>query len=194
MEETRRIDDLAELKAFAHPLRLKLYRALLAAGTATASQLAGQLGEAVSLASYHLRRLAAHGLIEEATGPEHGDGRERWWRVASEYISIRARAGRDDPETAAARVALTHLAFRQQSELQERYLDEEHTWPQDWRAAAVNSEYLAPLTAAELRSFAEEMREVLVRWSAHGTAARAAGDTEGRENVALYLYAFPFRS
>lgn len=47
-EERRRISDLDTLKAIGHPLRLKLYRALHIKRTATASQLADQVDEAVS--------------------------------------------------------------------------------------------------------------------------------------------------
>ena len=50
---------------------MQLYRALCVARTATASQLADQVDEAVSLVSYHLRKLAEHGLIEEAE-PQSG--------------------------------------------------------------------------------------------------------------------------
>ena len=48
-------------------------------GPATASQLAEKLGESSGATSYHLRQLAAHGFIEDA--PEHGKGRERWWKA-----------------------------------------------------------------------------------------------------------------
>lgn len=47
-EERRRVSDLDTLKAIGHPLRLKLYRALHIKRTATASQLADQVDEAVS--------------------------------------------------------------------------------------------------------------------------------------------------
>lgn len=47
-DERRRISDLDTLKAIGHPLRLKLYRALHIKRTATASQLADQVDEAVS--------------------------------------------------------------------------------------------------------------------------------------------------
>ncbi|MEU0597639.1 helix-turn-helix domain-containing protein, partial [Streptomyces sp. NPDC006393] len=74
-EENRYVTDLGTLKALAHPLRMKLYRLLFVTGTATASHLAEQVDEAVSLVSYHLRKLAEHGLIEEAE-PRSADARE----------------------------------------------------------------------------------------------------------------------
>lgn len=65
-KENRRIKDVGTLKALAHPLRANLYRLLCIKGVATASQLAESVDEAVSLVSYHLRKLAEHELVEEA--------------------------------------------------------------------------------------------------------------------------------
>jgi hypothetical protein len=59
--------------------------------------------------------------------------------------------------------------------------------------ASFSSESLPRLTAGELKQLGEEMAELTRRWSDHGRAAEAAGDTEGRENVALHLYGVPFR-
>ncbi|MEV1242344.1 helix-turn-helix domain-containing protein [Nonomuraea sp. NPDC049750] len=191
--ETRRLSDLDELKAFTHPLRLKLYRALIVADTATASQLADQVDEAVSLVSYHLRKLAAHGLIEEAA-PQTGDGRERWWQVASHHVSARAPSPEEGPEIVAARTALSRVASRIQGEMYQRYLDEQPAWPAEWRGAAFASEYLTSLTAEELRLLGQEMDAVVEKWWARGKAAEAAGDTEGREHVALQFFGFPFRA
>jgi DNA-binding transcriptional ArsR family regulator len=192
-KETRRVKDLDTLKALAHPLRMKLYRALTVAGTATASQLADQVDEAVSLVSYHLRKLAAHGLIEEAQAGS-GDARERWWRPAAAGLSTRDEDFRDAPERAAAHSAVSRMHARQQHELYESYLDIQPTWEDAWRNAAFSAEYLMSLTPVELSRLGEELNELAAKWRAHGSAAREAGDTEGRENVAVHLYGFPFRS
>lgn len=188
-DESRRVTELDTLKALAHPLRLRLYRALYQARTATASQLADQVDEAVSLVSYHLRKLAAHGVIEEADR-QSADGRERWWQVALSSFSVRDQDFRDAPERAATYSAFTRLAFREHVELYERYLDEQSAWEEKWRSAAFSSRYLARLTADELRQASEELGEVLKKWQEH---ADAAPDTEGRENVVLSLYGFPTR-
>ncbi|MEV4841484.1 helix-turn-helix domain-containing protein [Nonomuraea sp. NPDC049486] len=190
--ESRRITDLDTLKAMAHPLRLKLYRALFQARVATASQLADQVDEAVSLVSYHLRKLAAHGVIEEAE-PQSSDGRERWWQLVMRHYSVQDKDFRDAPERAAAYTAFTRTAFHDHVELYERYLDEQSAWSPDWRAAAFSSQSLPRLTAAELTGLNQELLEVVRRWQRHSEAAIEAGDTEGRENVNLHLYGFPAR-
>ncbi|MHC0432068.1 ArsR/SmtB family transcription factor [Streptomyces sp. O3] len=191
--ETRRISDLGTLKALGHPLRIQLYRALYTARTATASQLAEQVGEAVSLVSYHLRKLAEHGLIEQAE-PQRADGRERWWRPAQESVTIRHEDVRDAPEKLAAQAALRHLYFEQRADLFRRHLGEVESWSADWRSAVVDSEYLPRFTATELAEFSGELDALVKKYRDRGRAAEAAGDTAGRENVALHLYGFPFRA
>ncbi|MDA0638572.1 helix-turn-helix domain-containing protein [Nonomuraea sp. MCN248] len=190
--ESRRITDMDTLKALAHPLRLKLYRALHQTRIATASHLAEQVDEAVSLVSYHLRKLAAHGVIEEAE-PQSDDGRERWWRLAMPRYSIHDQDFRDAPERVAAYVAATRTAFHDHVEMYERYLDEQSAWPPEWRAAAFSSRSLPNLTAAELAQLNEELVAVVRKWQARGEAAIEAGDTEGREHVNLDMYGFPSR-
>ncbi|MER7501377.1 helix-turn-helix domain-containing protein [Nonomuraea pusilla] len=191
-KEPRRIQDLGTLKALGHPLRMQLFRALQVVGTATASQLADQVGEAVSLVSYHLRKLAAHGLIEEAEGG--GDARERWWRMAVEGVTVKDRDFRDAPEGVVAHSALSRLQVRQQSEMYEDYLDSRAAWEPAWRDAAFSSEHLLSLTPEELRLLGQELDALAARWSALARAAEEAGRTEGRENVAVHLYGFPFRT
>src|SRR5687768_17326223 len=72
-----RVLDSGALRALAHPLRVRIYDILSQYGPQTASTLAERLGESSGSTSYHLRALAKHDLIREAT--ERGTGRERWW-------------------------------------------------------------------------------------------------------------------
>lgn len=191
--ESRRITDLDTLKAFGNPLRMKLYRALFVARTATASQLAEKVDEAVSLVSYHLRKLADHGLIEEAERQSE-DGRERWWQVASQVLSVRDEDFRGAPERVATHAAVSRVSFEQRGELYRSYLDAQSAWGPAWRGASFSSEYLARLTAEELDRLGREMHELIKKYDAVGRAAEEAGDTAGRENVALHVYGFPFHA
>ena len=68
-------------------------------GPATATALAATLGTNTGATSYHLRKLAAVGLVEE-TG--EGRGRERWWRAATEMHGWTERDVADDPDGRAA--------------------------------------------------------------------------------------------
>ncbi|MFE5731033.1 ArsR/SmtB family transcription factor [Streptomyces sp. NPDC056528] len=191
--ENRRITDLGTLKAVSHPLRMRLYRALFTARAATASQLADQVDEAVSLVSYHLRKLAEHGLIEEAAA-RSADGRERWWQPSSYGFSIHDEDMRDAPELVAANTAFSRTVEAQRAEMQARFLDERHTWSDAWRAASTSSEWLPRLTAPELAALAAELDAVVEKYDQRARAAEEAGDTEGRENVAVHLNGFPYRA
>jgi len=191
-KENRRITDVGTLKALAHPLRMKLYRALIVARAATASQLGEQVDEAPSLVSYHLRKLAEHGLIEEAEA-RSGDGRERWWQPASDGISIHDEDFRDAPERAAAHTAAARLFFDQRIEMYRRFLDERGHWGAEWNDAVHDSETMVKLTAPELAQLNKDMQDLLKKYDAQARAREAAGETQGREHVALHVYGFPFR-
>ncbi|RII17837.1 Helix-turn-helix domain protein [Streptomyces sp. YIM 130001] len=188
-----RITDLSRLKAFTHPLRLQLYRLLFTAGSATASQLAEQVNEAPSLVSYHLRKLAEHGFVTEAS-ERNADGRERWWEPASdEGWGYRTSDFTDTPEGAAAVGAVTRSLAETRMAQYLAYLDQMAAWGKEWTDAAFTSEWSLDLTAAELDRMSDELETVIRRWRKHGKAAVASGDTEGREHVATQLYGFPFR-
>jgi DNA-binding transcriptional ArsR family regulator len=190
--ETRRITDVGTLKAFGHPLRLKIYGTLRVSGPSTASQVAGQVDEAVSLVSYHLRKLAEHGLIEEAEA-QSGDARERWWRAAQDNLSFRHEDFKDTPEGAAVHTSVIRTLIARRHEQYETYLDQQAAWGEQWRRAADQSDFLARLNPAELTRLNAEIHALIKTYEEQGKAAEAAGDTEGRENVALHLASFPFR-
>ncbi len=191
-KKARQITDVETLKALGHPLRMKLFRAVYAARTATASQLAATVDEAVSLVSYHLRKLAEHGLIEEAE-PQSGDGRERWWQPAAQSLTISDEDFIDEPGKAAAHRSVTRLFHDQRGELYARYVDEKAAWGAEWRRSAFDSEYLPRLTAPELLALSKELDAVLRKYDGISRAADESGETEGREQIAVHLYGFPFR-
>src|SRR5215210_6660195 len=87
--------DAGSLKALAHPLRMRLLGALRTHGPDTASGLARRLGESSGATSYHVRRLAAHGFVEEDAG--RGNGRDRWWRALHPSTTWEPSAFDDDP-------------------------------------------------------------------------------------------------
>ncbi|MER7578848.1 helix-turn-helix domain-containing protein [Kitasatospora sp. NPDC097691] len=191
--ETNRITDLSRLKAFTNPLRIQLYRLLYAAGSATASQLADQVDQAPSLVSYHLRKLAEHGFVAEASG-RSTDGRERWWRVASEEgWGFRESDLSGTPEGAAVAGTVARGLVDSRAAQYRAYLDQSAAWGKEWTDAAFGSEWLLDLNAAEVAELSEELQDLSRRWRERGKAARAAGDTEGREHVSVHLYGFPFR-
>jgi DNA-binding MarR family transcriptional regulator len=191
--EAPRITDLEALKVFTHPLRIRLYRALYTAREATASQLADQVDEAVSLVSYHLRKMAAHNFIVEAPGHD-SDGRERWWQLSSERgFSFRNADFADRPESVAVLSQVTRQLLATRAERYEQYLDQQSAWSDEWTSASFSSEFMPRLTAAELQEMADEIGALMRRWNERGQAAEQAGHTENREYVAVQMYGFPYR-
>ncbi|MFE7673957.1 helix-turn-helix domain-containing protein [Streptomyces albidoflavus] len=192
-DATERITDLSRLKAFTSPLRVRLHRLLRAAGAATASQLAEQVDQAPSLVSYHLRKLAEHGFVTQAD-EQSADGRERWWKVASEegwgFSDVDFA---DTPEGAAAANAVTRNIVDARMAQYRAYLEQSTAWGEEWTGAASSSEWLLDLTAEELSRMNDELGELARRWRELGRKARSEGHTEGRERVSVHLYSFPFR-
>lgn len=72
----------AQLRVLSHPTRLAFLRRLRENGPATSRSLGREFDLDSGAASYHLRRLAAGGLIVE--DPALGTQRERWWRAAQD--------------------------------------------------------------------------------------------------------------
>ena len=77
----RQVTDPADLKAVAHPLRVRLLALLREHGPATATELAQHLDTETGSTSYHLRVLAKHGFVAEAPAGsrERRHPRERLW-------------------------------------------------------------------------------------------------------------------
>lgn len=190
---SRRLKDVAELRMLAHPLRLRLFYALTTEREATASRLAELVDESVSLVSYHLRELAAHGFIEEAPG-RSGDRRERWWRKAHEGFSFASSEFTGDPQARGVAVAAKRQLLAHQISRLERWIDEDHAWGDAWTDAAFSSDSLLRLTAPELAELSAELTAVVRKWAKHGrTGAEDRPGEPGRENVMMFIHAFPFR-
>lgn len=77
------VTDPATLRAFAHPLRLRILSEVAQLGRANVVRVAERLGEPANSVSYHLSILARHGLVVPAEPPPEATRRERWWQSAS---------------------------------------------------------------------------------------------------------------
>ncbi|GAB2580443.1 helix-turn-helix domain-containing protein [Kribbella endophytica] len=204
-----RIRDIEPLRAFANPLRLRLYYALTAEGVATATRLAAIVEQPSSLVSYHLHKLAEYGFIEEAEG-HSSDGRERWWRKVR-ALTWQPTDFTGQPAERAVSASLRHALANHQSTRLRQYLDEEDrdVWPREWAAAAFSSDTLLQLTPSEMADFETALQEVVIRFaklrdnqSDTGQSARAErvesasgedGSPAERTPVMFFMHAFPFR-
>lgn len=181
----RRID-AETLKAFSHPLRMRLYDRLKDHGPATASMLGRAVGQSSGQTSYHLRQLERHGLVAEETG--RGTARERWWRA--EGFSFGPDVAADDESLSAVRVALQHWAGAAAAHVVDwaaRQPDEEREWVE----AAANDETTIAMTPQELAETRAAMQAALHEQLERVRARRCEGGDTGTRTVKVYLNAFP---
>ncbi|MEU9251459.1 winged helix-turn-helix domain-containing protein [Streptomyces sp. NPDC048270] len=196
--------DATALRGLAHPLRMRLLAALRLDGPATASQLAGKLGESSGATSYHLRQLAAHGFVEDA--PEHGKGRERWWKASHDGTAFdEGLIHADDAATrGAADVFLAEIARIHTQELN-TWLATAHEWPAEWRGASDLSDFTLDLTPAQSQELIGKLHDLINSYrdlppSAPGTDADADTDSAtdsqpaATESVRFHTHVIPRRA
>ncbi|WP_327362635.1 MULTISPECIES: ArsR/SmtB family transcription factor [unclassified Streptomyces] len=175
--------DARSLRGLAHPLRIRMLATLRHEGPATASQLAERLGESSGATSYHLRQLAAHGFVEDA--PEHGKGRERWWRAVHDGTRFDEQLMyAEDPDTrGAADLFLHEIATIHTQELS-TWLGTAFSWPQDWRRASEVSDHTLRLTA-------DQTLELILRMHDLINSYRDLPPSDDTKTVRLHSHVFP---
>ncbi|MDH6192630.1 DNA-binding transcriptional ArsR family regulator [Streptomyces sp. CZ24] len=180
--------DTAALRVLAHPLRLNVLSLLRERGPSTAGRIAGELGIHPGAASYHLRRLAAGGLIVEEA--ERGTGRERWWRSAHrQSVHDPAAAFGEERE---AGLGYTHAVALAAADRLRRSAQELPGMPGEWADVVTYSDFLLRLTPAEVGRMRAEIFEVIERYRADGsTSTSTSGGSEGAVPVTLQVQALP---
>ncbi len=155
----------AELRVLSHPTRLAFLRYLRTHGAATARALGRAFDLDSGAASYHLRRLAAGGLIEE--DPDLGTRRERFWRPSGDVTQFDPAQHDEDSARAYIRANLISVA----TDLQ-HVAAAATTASEEWLAQSVFIDHRLDLdddAAAELRA---EMLALVARYrdrAAHGS-------------------------
>ena len=148
-----------EVRALAHPLRLRMLESLHE-GPATASMLARELGESSGATSYHLRALAAVGMIVEDL--DRRKGRERWWKREPSRVGLISSAPAEDPEYDAAVAQLESTMLARDEDAASRYIhargEGEHS--DEWRETAFIGGWMVYATREEV----DELSELVVSW------------------------------
>ncbi|MEV0797039.1 helix-turn-helix domain-containing protein [Kribbella sp. NPDC050281] len=157
----RRLSDPRELNALAHPVRMGIVELLSISGPLTATELADRLDETPANCSWHLRKLAQHGFVEEAEG---GKGRQRPWQVPGLGFSWDEEHASGSIDERRAAQALSEVmmgrAMDRLREAQQRAPEES----EEWRAAHSSAEMIAWLTADELKEMNVAINAVLDRY------------------------------
>lgn len=182
-EPTVRTLDARSLRGLAHPLRIRMLATLRHDGPATASQLAERLGESSGSTSYHLRQLAAHGFVEDA--PEHGKGRERWWKAAHDGTRFDESLIYDkDPVTRGAADLFMHEIATIHAQEVSTWLGNAHRWSREWRRGSEVSDFTLDLTAEQSLELIQKMHDLI-------NSYRDLPPTEGTRKVRLHTHTFP---
>jgi predicted ArsR family transcriptional regulator len=150
-----RLTDARALRAYAHPVRMKLVGLLRTEGPLTATRAGELLGESSGTCSFHLRQLAKYGLVEEAGG---GTGREKPWRATTTSTDWDAIA--DTPELSAATGMLNTMVAEGYFEQLMRWLEASQDEPAEWQDAAMLGDRILYLTADELTELGRKVREL----------------------------------
>jgi predicted transcriptional regulator len=153
---TVRLADPVALRAYAHPIRLRLVALLRARGAHTATQAAAAIGESVPSCSFHLRQMAKYGLVELA--PDRR-GREKPWRATGAVTAWEGSGAGGPAAEAALQLELT-LA-RQYFEAIRYWLTAQADESAEWREAAQFGDSLLHVTPAELKLLAEQIDALL---------------------------------
>ena len=151
-----RLTDPRALRAYAHPIRMKLVGLLRTEGPLTATRAGELLGESSGTTSFHLRQLAKYGLVEEAGG---GTGREKPWRATTTSTDWDVTAG--TPELAAATSMLNTLMAEEYFEQLMRWLEARPGEPAEWQEASLLGDRILYVTAEELSELSRKVGDLV---------------------------------
>ena len=170
----------SELRALAHPVRLRMLGLLRIDGPATATSLAARMGLNSGATSYHLRQLAQHGFVVEDA--ERGNGRDRWWRAAHRSTQTAAPEPGDveGEETLDAYVQAVATFY---TERLQRAIEERPALPLEWRRAETLSDWVVRLTPSGARALLDAIFALVQETPDE--------DGDGAVDYALQLAAFP---
>jgi DNA-binding transcriptional ArsR family regulator len=172
-------DQSAIYRTLANPLRRRILSHLQQHQEANSTSLARALGESTGTTSYHLRKLAEQGFVEEV--PEKSGGRERWWRALPFHIQAPNPAKMAAAEWSAA-VEHTRARAEHDIDLYFRVLTQ-YEGPEGWAQSSRGGFYM---TRQELLAF---YREYIALQRKYGHTAHDA--PEGSRPVALRFFALP---
>jgi len=172
--------DTSTMKALSHPLRVQIVGILRRYGPATATTLAQRLGINTGATSYHLRQLAAYGLIVEDEA--QGNARDRWWKAAHQRTYLKSSDFRSDETTAyLTAIAEVHAANLRLA------AQEAPTLSDEWRNAGAMNDYWLLLTPEQTAAMLEDLYEVVSRYRSHEDID---GAPETARKVTVQLEAF----
>lgn len=184
---TRSVATLEGLRALAHPTRLALLDLLRVRDTLTASESATLLGLTPKTCSYHLRILAAQGLVEPAV-VAGASLRERPWRRATRETDVPLEdVSTDDPELETAQEQFVRVRLHRDQALLQEFVARRDAHHAGWNSSVTMHSRTALMSPAELHAWGREVESITRE---HVRRAELAS-SEAQEPVRLILYGFP---
>jgi DNA-binding transcriptional ArsR family regulator len=180
VERRVELSDARSLRALAHPLRLRLLGLLRTHGPLTATEAGARLGESAGSASFHLRQLAASGLVEEAGR----QGRRRPWRATAMLTLVPTTLA--DPEAAEAAAAYGQIVVDIYTRLLRDWAERRAAEPAEWREASGMGDRFTYLTPEELGAIRDAMLELASR---HGDRVADPAKRPPGSRLAQVVYA-----
>lgn len=187
-EPSVRLTDARALRAFAHPLRVKLMNLLRSYGPLTATQAAEYVGDSPSNCSFHLRTLGSFGVIEQVAG---SDNRSRPWRAVRGSVSFDPD---DSVESRAAWEAASDVLHASMMDDLAAWVrlppDRQESWQDGW----FDSNVTAPMTAEELSRVGRQIAALLQPFVDRREARVDAGEPllqEGELPARVIAIGFP---
>lgn len=180
----RDVTDPAEMRALAHPVRLKILDALRRQDTITATQASELTGESPANCSFHLRTLAKYGYLEEVEGTS---GRQRPWRRSAERLRFSIQ--HQDPSARAIANELVERISVQREQLLRDWFRGHDAYSDEWQNAAFVSDrvvYMTPAEVAELNAKVDALMDEYAQ-----RVSEPDQRPEGAEPVKLVAWAHP---
>jgi DNA-binding transcriptional ArsR family regulator len=173
--------DTAALRVLAHPMRLSFLHHLRDHGPTTGRRLAAHFELDSGAVSYHLRKLAAGGLIEEDV--ERGTRRDRWWRVKREALYHDPATGAGDAAEQDNRAYL-HATLLSYGDALRRYAADVPHLSRPWLNVTMTSDRSLRLTPAQLTDLKQDLVAVIDRY-------RDLPEQGGSQPVSIHLHTLP---
>ncbi len=179
----RRITAAEDMRALAHPVRLKLLELLGSEGAFTASEAARRLDETPANVSWHLRKLAQHGFVRQGAGP----GRARPWKLVAQSMSFG-----DDAEDPAVATALSDLFYDHEFQVMRASMRQQPAEDASWREATTVAQSRMWLTPEEAGALGRQLLDLFADAGVLDRNQDASLRPPGARLMALMSWVVPY--
>lgn len=164
------------MRAVSHPARWRVLQELWNGSTLTSTEAAALVGLSPSAMSYHLRRLGALGLVEQASS---ADGRRRPWRASTDGLEMTGQ-----PDAALGGMMMQNFAadIHRALAIAPPTEGDPRPWPANFGHRRVR------MTRAESKALYAEVSALIGRLEEAGALRVERGEEEAEAGEPVYRY------